>query len=125
MTRTSKRRRRTSWMMALAMLAMSAPACYLPKSDVERTLAEQVLVAVYRCSAAVTGGEISNDSDVPLVVTIRPRWLDATRTAYHEVDLEPITVPAGSFVDWEADAGADIAAPQFCEAETVAVEEAS
>lgn len=106
-------------------LSLATSACYLPRADVERSVEQQVLVAVYRCSANAVGGEISNDNDVPIVVSIMPRWLDAERTAFHEVEVDPIEIPPNSIVEWEAQPGAEIERPQFCEAETVNVKASS
>ncbi len=109
---------------AVAATASLASACYLPASEVVLPLENMVLVAVYRCSETVVAGEVINDNDVPIQIVITPRWMDAQRVSFHEVAIDPIDVPPGSTVEWEAEAGAEIARPQFCEAETVAIDEA-
>lgn len=109
--------------MGAAALLLSA--CYLPRADVDRPLESQVLVAVYRCSETVVSGEITNKNDVAVAVLITPRWLDATRTPFHQADIEPLEIPAEETVEWEAQATEEIERPQFCEAETVSITEAS
>lgn len=112
---------RTLTLLGVGALLLSA--CYLPRADVERSIESQVLVAVYRCSETVVSGEITNKNDVPVAVLITPRWMDASRVPFHEVEIEPVEIPATATVEWEAQATAEIERPQFCEAETVSTTE--
>lgn len=80
-----------------------------------------MLVAVYTCSEELVSGEIINNNDVPIIIDLAPRWLDSQRQSFHEVEFEPLTVPATSTAEWEAEAGEDIERPQFCEAETISI----
>lgn len=120
------RKRVTPKMVAVVMvLGLTASACYLPRANVDRPVESRVLVAVYRCSASAIGGEISNDNDVPIIVSILLRWLDADRMPFHEVKADPVEIPPNSIVEWEAQPGAEIERPQFCETETVSIEVSS
>lgn len=107
---------------ALAVtLAVIGAGCYLPRADVDRPVETQVLVAVYRCTPDLVAGEVTNDAEVAISVVLKPKWLDQQRAAFHEVEIEPLEVPAGSTLEWEGNAGEEIDTPVFCEAETVSI----
>jgi hypothetical protein len=110
-------------MRVLPLLFLAATACYLPGGDSTLPVESQVQVAVYRCAAERVGGDILNNADVPVVISIKAKWLDTASATYHEVDAGPFPAAAKSSVPWEVEAEEQVADPAQCQAEIVSVTE--
>ena len=91
--------------------ALTTAGCYLPKANIDRPLESLVLPAVYRCTVDFVSGNVRNDADVDVTVVLRALWLDADSEPFHDSVTEPILVPSGETVEWEALAGETVDAP--------------
>lgn len=110
-------------MKRLLPLLLAATACYLPGADSTLPVESQVQAAVYRCTAEKVAGDILNNADVPIVISIKAKWLDTDSAVFHEVEAGPFQAGAKSSVAWEVEAEEQVADPAQCQAEIVSVTE--
>jgi hypothetical protein len=106
-------------LVVVVMFALAG--CYLPSASNSRPLSSQVQVPVYRCTAERVGGDILNNADVPIVISIKAKWMDNQSAVFHEVEVGPFEVDPKGSIEWEALAGEEVDLPALCQAETVEV----